>query len=354
MIELQGFYYREGSSAREACRLKINEGGIVTLVDAAGKSSFSTSWQDLEVSSRLGNTPRFITFPQGLRVETQDNDAVDQLVKSFSLKGNQQWLHILETKKRFVAITLVVVVAFVWGMVRYGGPAIADVGSKWVPKEVVSLIGQQSLEALDEFYFSSTQLAPEVHGRVRAHFEPLFAQHPQLDLKLVFRANEDQSPNAFALPDGTLVFTDAMVQLAQEDDELLAVAAHEVGHVEYRHSLRRMIQGSVLAFMLAIVAGDISGTSEFFLGIPVMLTELSYSRDFEREADSYAIQWLQKNGKSPQLFASIMNRLEASRKCKPGEKDCKRQRGESHKWLDYFSTHPPTDERIDKAVNGAS
>ncbi|WP_455217811.1 M48 family metallopeptidase, partial [Kaarinaea lacus] len=154
------------------------------------------------------------------------------------------------------------------------------------------------------------------------------------------------------LPDGTLIFTDAMVNLSKEDDELLAIAAHEVGHIHYRHSLRHMIQSSILAFIFAVIAGDISGTSEVFLGIPVMLTELSYSREFEREADRYSFQWLKENNRSPLLFANIMGRLENAIHCEKDQKDCKSVNGKSTKWLDYFSTHPPTDERINRAVNG--
>ena len=118
-----------------------------------------------------------------------------------------------------------------------------------------------------------------------------------------------------------MIFTDAMVQLAEEDDELLAIAAHEVGHVQHRHSMRHMIQSSILAFMFAVIAGDISGTSEVFLGLPVLLTELSYSREFEREADQYSFKWLRDNKKSPLLFANIMSRMENIIKCGDDQKE---------------------------------
>lgn len=71
----------------------------------------------------------------------------------------------------------------------------------------------------------------QVSAYFRHHLHPLIADHPHLQLRVIFRSNEDNSPNVFALPDGTLIFTDAMVLMAKEDDELLAIAAHEVGHV---------------------------------------------------------------------------------------------------------------------------
>lgn len=352
MTAIRGFYYQQGSSAREPCTLQVERHGIVSLFDANGDHLRDASWQDLDISSRLGNTPRFLTFPDGLRIESQENDTIDHLLSTYAPQSRSNWLHVLESNKRFVLLTLVVVIAFVWSMVRYGAPAIADVGSRMVPDEVVALIGEQSLASLDKFYFTSSKLPQDVQDRVITHFRPLMAEHSHLDLRVIFRSSKGESPNAFALPDGTLVFTDAMVRIAKNDDELLAIAAHEVGHVEFRHGMRHMIQSSILAFMLATIVGDISGTSEVFLGIPVMLTELSYSRKFEREADRYAVKWLQKHKKSPLLFANIMERMENMIVCGDEQKDCKSLEDESTKWLDYFSTHPPTDERITRAING--
>lgn len=352
MTKINGHYYQQGSSAREQCMLQVADDGIVTLFDAEGNHLLDTPLHDLEISSRLGNTPRFLTFPQGMRIETQENDALDQLLKAYSPKSYSNWLHILESNKRFVLLTLMLVIVFAWSMAKYGAPAIAKTGSKWIPQEVVKLIGQQSLESLDDFYFSSSKLPQEVRDRIITHFRPLIADHDHLDLRIIFRSTDEEIPNAFALPDGTMIFTDAMVRLAIEDDELLAIAAHEAGHVEFRHSMRHMIQSSILAFMVAVIAGNISGTSEVFLGIPVLLTELSYSREFEREADSYAVKWLQENSKSPLLFANIMSRMKNMMECNNEQKDCAAHKKETSKWLDYFSTHPPTDERITKAING--
>lgn len=352
MTQIKGQYYQQGSSNRDSCLLNIDDVGNVTLLDAAGDLLAKNGWRALEISPRLGNTPRFLTFPEGTRVETTANDAVDQLVQTFCPQPFNRWLHRLETNKRFVLLTLIIVIGFIWATARYGAPAIASIGSKVVPQEVVTLIGEQSLASLDKFYFKPTTLPQDVQDRVRHHLYPLLADHSHLQLRVIFRSNKNNSANAFALPDGTLIFTDAMVRLAKEDDELLAIAAHEVGHVQHRHSMRHMIQSSILAFLAAIITGDISGTSEIFMGLPVMLTELSYSRKFESEADAYAFSWLREHHKSTLLFANIMSRLEEVTRCHDKQKDCQANKDKSSGWMDYFSTHPPTDERITKAVSG--
>ena len=354
MIEIRGQVYRQDSSDRQPCILQVDDNGNVILSNSSGDQLTTTCLQDMEISSRLGNTPRFLKCPNGLRVETQENDKVDQVLEKYLPQPRKQWLHLLETRARFVLVTLIAVVAFVWGVVQFGAPAIAKIGSKWVPQDVVKYIGEQSLASMDKFYFKPSALPENVQDRVRNHFRPLLADHSYLNMHVIFRSNEHDIPNAFALPDGTLIFTDAMVKMAKEDDELLAIAAHEVGHVRYRHGMRHMIQSSILAFLATIITGDVSGTSDIFMGIPVMLTELSYSRDFEREADGYAFRWLREHHKSTLLFANIMSRLENITMCDKKQEDCQNKNTESHGWLDYFSTHPPSEERITKAINGNS
>src|SRR5437764_1298137 len=73
--------------------------------------------------------------------------------------------------------------------------------------------------------------------------------HPRLPIRLLVRNSEQLGANALALPDGTIVVTDWMVRLVQTrdnrlddagKDQLAAVLAHEVGHIEHRHTARAM------------------------------------------------------------------------------------------------------------------
>jgi predicted Zn-dependent protease len=101
--------------------------------------------------------------------------------------------------------------------------------------------------------------------------------------------------------------------------------------------MRRVIQNSLLSFILLAITGDVSGSSELFLGLPVMLTEMAYSREFEREADRYALDFLRAQGVAPAHFARLMGRLDPPR---DGGDDA------GQKWTNYLSTHPLTEDRI--------
>jgi Zn-dependent protease with chaperone function len=352
MIKIRGYWYDGRSSSRTACELQVDASGSVVVLDEEGIRLFNGRFHDLEVSSRLGNTPRFINFPQGQRLETADNDLVDQILARLDPQSRKTWLHKLESRKRFVFITLLVVIVFIWGVVRYGAPVLAKTGANWIPQQVVRIAGEQTLATLDKIFLKPSRLPSEVRERVTTHLARAVDDHPNLKLRILFRSSEKIGPNAFALPDGTIVFTDAMVELAKVDDELLAVLAHEIGHVKYRHSMRMIIQNSTLAFLLAVIAGDISGTSELFLGLPILLTELAYSREFEREADTYAVNYLRHIEHSPAHFANIMRRLEESLACENDDVACKEREKKSTKWMNYLSSHPSTSERIESVDTG--
>ena len=64
--------------------------------------------------------------------------------------------------------------------------------------------------------------------------------------------------NAFALPGGIIVVFDELVELAGDDDRVLGVLGHELGHVVHRHSTRQLLQALGLAAIAGVVWGDFS------------------------------------------------------------------------------------------------
>jgi predicted Zn-dependent protease len=130
-----------------------------------------------------------------------------------------------------------------------------------------------------------------------------------------------------------------MVKLAANEGELMAVLAHEIGHARGRHALRLVLQDSGVAVLVTALAGDAVSMTFLAAALPTALLQSHYSRQFEAEADDYAFAHLKRHGYSAQLFADMMRRLQQASKSSDQEGGV----------LQYFSTHPLTQERIDRA-----
>ena len=266
MIVIRGNYYDGKTSAQVPAECRVFDNGAVHVRDPGIVAPLLALPRfDLKVSPRLANTPRYIYFPHGEKFETEDNPAVDDLLKRFQKQPRLHIVHVLESRTRYILICLVAMSAVMWAVGRYGVPAAARVIAHELPSSVVQKAGSQTLDILDRTVFTPSRLDESVRQRVTAHVEPLVQSHSGLRLQIHFRKGGRLGANAFALPNGALVLTDEMVTLARHDDELLAVLAHEAGHVVHRHGVQRIIQDSLLAFAIMAVTGDVSGTSQVFL-----------------------------------------------------------------------------------------
>lgn len=339
MIVIRGNYYDGRTSAQVPAECRVFDNGVVQVrgPDIA-EPLLALPRFDLKASPRLADTARYIYFPHGQKFETNDNPAVDDLLMRFQKRPRLHLVHVLESRKRYILICLLAMGALMWAVGRHGVPVTARVIAHNLPASLVQKAGRQTLDILDRTVFKPSQLDASVRQRMTTHFEPLVQSHSALRLEIHFRNGGRLGANAFALPNGVIVLTDEMIKLSRHDDELLAVVAHEAGHVAHRHGVQRIIQDSLLAFAIMAVTGDVSGTSQVFLGFPVMLTELAYSRDFEREADRYALDYLQSHRIPPRRFVDLMRRLQ--------QEERPRLPDTGTRWSNYLSTHPDMEERL--------
>lgn len=396
MIRLQGDWFDGKTSAHIKVMMEVNENGTVKISAVeSGQFILQVNIADLDISSRIGNTPRYVYFPNGEKLETMDHSAVDNVVNQHRPSIFNTLAHKLESHLQFVLLTVVIVIAMSWWTVIYGLP----VASRWIaealPQSVMNRASVETLEILDKMHFEPSRLDEQTRERVLAHFAPAIEENKDLHINVLFRAGGDIGANAFALPNGTVIFTDEIVHLAHNDDELLAVFAHEIGHVKYRHGLRATIQGSVLSFAVSMLLGDVSALGNLLATLPLLLTTSSYSRDFEREADKNSLHFLDGHNVPRHSFIDLMERLTYDAHCSalirmeedkqeesdedteaepesepidgvagadipvpPPEKGISAERrqlcdklmaeykGEGVKILDYFSSHPATEERV--------
>lgn len=141
-----------------------------------------------------------------------------------------------------------------------------------------------------------------------------------------FHVADDNSVNAFAMPGGYVVVHTGLILLADTPEELAGVLAHEVQHVEQRHSLRAMAQSLGLYAVLSLLLGDTSSLAS--LGGDLL--KLKFSRDHETEADREGLKALVAAGIRPQGMRDFFAKMVAQSKLELG----------------LLSTHPASEERM--------
>jgi predicted Zn-dependent protease len=143
--------------------------------------------------------------------------------------------------------------------------------------------------------------------------------------------SEDREINAFALPGGIIVINAGMIEAADNAEEIAGVIAHEIQHVEQRHTLQQMIHTAGWAAVLAVALGDVSAITAIVIH---QLGNLRNSRKLETQADVEGLKALARAGIPLQGMASLFRKLKAEQERRGGEGAA------------LLSSHPATDERI--------
>jgi len=339
-----GIYYDGKTSARRTVRLTLE--GDRLLVAGEGVD-ISTELSRLVISPPLSTARRSVSFPSGALCEVSDTRLVDELLRRQGKGRASSAIHRWERSLPLALVALVVTVAVVWGFVAYGIPALADKVARAVPPSTEVSLGRESLAMLDKLVFTPSKLPDARRREISAQFSRMTRDLPfAAGYRLEFRRSDQLGANALALPSGIIVVTDRLVEIAANDDELIGVLAHEMGHVRHRHALRHVLQNSATGLVIAAITGDITSITSLAATLPTALIDASYSRSFETEADDAAVAYLKRRKIPLKSYAAMLGRLESEHRKKQGEKGKK----EDKSLGDYFSTHPVTEERIRRVL----
>ena len=162
-------------------------------------------------------------------------------------------------------------------------------------------------------------------------------------IKLNFKVYKTTEYNAFACPDGSVRVFSALMDILN-DEELLGVIGHEIGHVALRHA-KKAWRSALLRSAASDVVGSKSKTwatlSDSYLGsLTSVALSAKHSRYHETQADDYGYDFLKECGKNPWAMGAAFKKLK--------EISQKKDRSKYEKWLDAFSSHPDFDERIER------
>lgn len=230
-----------------------------------------------------------------------------------------------------LACLALLVAVLVW-IDRQGAGLAAQAVLPLVPLKIDENVGKQLMKKLDAGHFVASSRGADIDGLRRRFHE--MAQACGQGRSYTFevrRMREEPGFNAFALPDGTLVMLDGMLDVLSEE-EALAVLGHEIGHVAHRHGMGHLLKAMGLLAVAGVVLSDFSSV----LATTVSVIQFrSHSRDAEREADAHARECLARVGIDPRVMVGLWMKFRAERDRRGGT--------EPPAWL---SSHPGLEERL--------
>jgi Zn-dependent protease with chaperone function len=288
---------------------------------------------DLRCGERFDHGPLMLALPHGATLQI-DQPAVAARVEQL-LGHRDSPAQRLQRSWPGVTIALALIVAGLVGFYLRGLPWLAERAAAAVPQTLEAQVGEEVLKLLDKRVFGPTMGYEGEKAAIANRFAE-FAERsaPGVKVRVEFRSVKSGSGiNAFALPGGTIVVLDGLVAASGSDEQVLAVLAHELGHVALRHPIRRATKGVGLGLMAGLLWGDISSVAA---NVPAVLGLLNYSRDEEREADALAVKVLTENGLDAQPLIGMFETLERS------------HGGRGSAVPGFMSSHPSTPERIER------
>jgi Zn-dependent protease with chaperone function len=298
------------------------------LIIAGDNIDVRVPFREVRVDERLGDAPRRLRLQHGAFCEVRDLRALDGLLALASHRDG--WVEGMQRRSTSVLLAIVgsivlIVVAYRWGL-----PWAAAAAAHRLPTAVGKTIAVQAMKVLDGGTLQPSHISNEQQQRLTEQFHALrLPEGGTAHSALLFRASRQLGANAFTLPDGTIVVLDDLIKSMGDDQHVMAVLSHELGHAYGLHSLQLLLQGSVVAAFWTLYVGDISHLAA---AAPAALVQARYSQNFERQADDYGAELLVRNGMSPNLLAEALDRLSKNRpEAAAGG---------------YLFSHPPTAERI--------
>ena len=327
MIEFEGVYFDGKTSRPQQVSIEVGEKELLIYT---ALRSFSFALSKIKIDPMVGSAHSIVYLPSAQEIHSHDLEAIRTLEKSLKQTSPEYVARYFESKLRYVVATFLFTIALLGVGFVYGIPKIAAYVARVVPENIKLKMDKESLALLDKAYLKETLLPIERQAAITQQLSLFCSTTHCANYQLLFRSSPLLGANAFALAGQSIVVTDQLVEKAENDAEIIAVLAHELGHINQSHTLKMALQAMGSGVLIVMITGDVSTFSDLATGIPLLLIQQGYSREMEDEADAFALQGLLKAKISPHYFADILQRIDPD--------------ANASKTL--LSSHPETQRRI--------
>jgi Zn-dependent protease with chaperone function len=251
----------------------------------------------------------------------------------------------------------------------YAIPAVTDAVAEQVPTDWEERLGQDYYQQYIKSSIKETD--PKVVEALDKIAKRLLTAVPDQPYKFRIYVHPSNAVNAFALPGGTIVVLQGLINITETPEELAGVLAHEFQHVLKRHSTRHIIRSEAINIFATVVSGD--SMMNAILQAGGVIEFLRYSRTLESQADAEGMKMILASQVDPKGMIRIFEKLEEgrhlhlesqgknekkedskekkstekeSKEKKKGEKESDKEDMDLLKFTKYFSTHPENKDRV--------
>lgn len=244
---------------------------------------------------------------------------------NFSRNKNNNWYEKLINLGVTFHITLALLILGIIGLsYLYVIPFVAEKSLVLIPENYDTKLGQ--------LFFDQNMVFNEI-DTAKTKTLNLFAKELILKnkKKLQFFVVNSSEVNAFALPDGSVIIYTGILKSMKNYDELVGLIGHEVAHVNNRDSMKMLCRNLSGYLFISAILGDVNGIMATIGDNVNTLQSLSFSREFEHQADSDGFEILTLNKVNPKGMSTLFERLKVENKLSIPK---------------FLSSHPITEDRI--------
>jgi Zn-dependent protease with chaperone function len=248
------------------------------------------------------------------------------------------WIRQVEVFSVKKSIILGVCLILSLTVLRFSVVGLAPILTSLISQDAEISLGQEAYDVMYDQHFLPSKLSIEQRKSLQRSYDELWTES-NLTHKptLYFKQAPKIGANALAFPGGPIVVTDELVHLLRDNQLIEAVIAHELAHVEQRHSLQKVVIIAGSLAIASVIFGAEEGFSEELVAVAANVYAFQHSQRFELDSDQYAVDLLVKAGRDPLAMRQSLEVLMAT----SPDDDA----------LSLFSTHPAKKERLAALAN---
>lgn len=307
MAEGGGIFYDGTTARRHIVSVIADEHGLIIVEDAVERTRWP--YEALTRQDGAGDLLRVAaaTGPELARLEIAEPDLIAAIIArcpQFAQAARAQQ----GTVVKVVAWSLAAAVSLVLSAI-FLVPLVADRLTPLVPHTAERWLGD-AVNRQVRAIFGAQSCAAEDGLRVLNNLgERLGAAAGLPPGAVTLEVLRSPIANAVTLPGGRILIFSGLIARAGNGEEVVAVVAHEIGHVAHRDGLRRLLQSSGSSFLIGLLFGDVLGGG-VIVTLAHTLIDSAHSREAESAADLFAADLLVRLGQSPAALGDFLTRLD--------------------------------------------